>query len=402
MYNIKDALAARAKGITPSLTLSITAKAKKMKAEGVSIISFGAGEPDFNTPYYIIEAAKKALDEGFTKYTESSGILPLKKAICDKLKNDNNLSYTPKQIIISNGAKHSLYNAFSAIINQGDEVIIPSPYWLTYPELVKLAGGVPVYIKTEKESGFKVTPQQLKNAITPKTKAFVLNSPSNPTGAVYSEEELKAIGTVLEEKEIFIISDEIYEKLIYEGKHVSIASLSQKLYNYTIVVNGLSKSHSMTGWRIGYIAAAEEIANAIDAIQSHETSNANSIAQYASLEALTNPEGKAFLAKMFDTFNERREFIVKKIKSIKGLDCYRPDGAFYVMTDIRGIIGKSYKGNILKGSVDIAEYLLDFGVAAVPGIAFGDDGYLRLSYAISLEDILEGLERMEKFVNSLA
>jgi aspartate aminotransferase len=394
-------LAARAAGITPSLTLAITAKAKKMKAEGVSIISFGAGEPDFNTPQYIIEAAKKALDKGLTKYTESSGIVALKKAIAEKFLKDNNLKYNINQIIVSNGAKHSLYNACSAIINEGDEVIIPSPYWLTYPELVKLNGGVPVYIATDKKQGFKVTAKQLEKAITPRTKAFILNSPSNPTGAVYSEEELKALAKVLEQSGIYIISDEIYEKLIYKGKHISVASLSQELYNKTIVVNGMSKSYSMTGWRIGYLAAPTEIAEAIDAIQSHETSNPNSIAQYASLEALTNPEGEKFLKEMVNTFNERRIYAVNKIKSIKGIDCYEPEGAFYVMVDIRKLKGKSYKGNALGGSVDVAEKLLDYGVAAVPGIAFGDDGYLRLSIAISLEDIKEGLDRLEKFVYSL-
>lgn len=399
MFNDKAGYVAdRAKGISPSLTLAITAKAKKMKAEGASVIGFGAGEPDFNTPQYIIEAAKKALDKGLTKYTESSGITDLKRAIVSKLEKENDLIYAINQIIISNGAKHSLYNAVLALIDKGDEVLIPSPYWLTYPELVKLAGGVPKYIQTKQEDGFKVTPEELSKAVTKKTKMFILNSPSNPTGTVYTREELAALGKILTEKNIWIISDEIYEKLIYGGKHVSIASLSQELYNRTIVVNGLSKSYSMTGWRIGYLAAPKEITDAIDAIQSHATSNPNTIAQYASVEAMTNPEGKAFLEEMVKTFDERRKFMVEKINSIENVSCFEPMGAFYVMMNIAKLKGKNYKGQKICGSLDLAEKMLDFGVAVIPGIAFGADDYVRLSYAISLKDIEEGLNRIEKFV----
>lgn len=394
-------IAERVAGITPSLTLSITAKAKKMKAEGISVIGFGAGEPDFNTPQYIIEAAKKALDKGLTKYTESSGILELKKAIAKKFEKDNGLTYETNQIIVSNGAKHSLFNAIVALINKGEEVIIPAPYWLTYPELVKLAEGVPVYIETKQENGFKVTPEELLKTITSKTKMFILNSPSNPTGTVYTKEELIALGKILTEKGIYIVSDEIYEKLIYKGEHVSIASLSQELYNNTVVVNGLSKSYSMTGWRIGYLAASKEIAAAIDAVQSHATSNPNSIAQYASVEAMTNPQGDVFLAEMVKTFDERRKYMVQRINSIKNVCCYEPDGAFYVMVNVSKLKGKVYKGGIIKNTIDLAEKMLDYGIAVVPGIAFGDDDYIRLAYAISLDDIKAGIDRIEKFVNDL-
>jgi aspartate aminotransferase len=398
---MRKLIANRAANISPSLTLSITAKAKKMREEGASVIGFGAGEPDFNTPAYIIEAAKKALDKGYTKYTESSGILPLKRAICDKLKLDNSLIYDPKQIIVSNGAKHSLFNAIFALIEEGDEVIIPSPYWLTYPELVKLAGGVPRFVKTDSENSFKMTPKQLREAVTDRTKLVIINSPSNPTGSVYTRGELEALGDVIIKKDLFVISDEVYEKLIYEGKHVSIASLSDELYRRTVVVNGLSKSYSMTGWRMGYLAAAREIVAAIDAIQSHATSNINTMTQYASVEALTNPQGEQFLSEMLKTFDERRRYMVGRIKSIKGLNCCEPCGAFYVMMDVSKLKGKAFRGRQMDGSVAIAECLLDYGVAAVPGIAFGADDYLRLSCAISLDDIKEGLGRIERFAREV-
>ncbi|NLK17109.1 MAG: pyridoxal phosphate-dependent aminotransferase [Clostridiales bacterium] len=398
---MRKLIANRAANISPSLTLSITAKAKKMREEGASVIGFGAGEPDFNTPAYIIEAAKKALDKGYTKYTESSGILPLKRAICDKLKRDNSLIYDPKQIIVSNGAKHSLFNAIFALIEEGDEVIIPSPYWLTYPELVKLAGGVPRFVKTDSENSFKMTPKQLREAVTDRTKLVIINSPSNPTGSVYTRGELEALGEVIIKKDLFVISDEVYEKLIYEGKHVSIASLSDELYRRTVVVNGLSKSYSMTGWRMGYLAAAREIVAAIDAIQSHATSNINTMTQYASVEALTNPQGEQFLSEMLKTFDERRRYMVGRIKSIKGLNCCEPCGAFYVMMDVSKLKGKAFRGRQMDGSVAIAECLLDYGVAAVPGIAFGADDYLRLSCAISLDDIKEGLGRIERFAREV-
>ncbi len=303
---MKNMISHRAANITPSVTLAITAKAKKMKADGISVIGFGAGEPDFGTPDFIVEAAKKALDENFTKYTPSSGMPALRQAIADKLRRENGLFYEPSQIIVSNGAKHSLFNAMAATVDPGDEVIIPSPYWLTYPELVRLCDGVPVFVLTEEELGFKLSPAALEAAITPKTKWLILNSPSNPTGAVYSREELSALAEVCVRRDIGVISDEIYEKLVYAGaEHISIASLPG-MAERTVVVNGLSKSCAMTGWRIGYLAAPKEIAKAVDGLQSHATSNANSIAQAASVAAITNPEEDRFLHRMVEAYDARR------------------------------------------------------------------------------------------------
>lgn len=389
-------------GIAPSLTLEITAKAKKMKAEGISIIGFGAGEPDFNTPDYIINGAKKALDIGFTKYTAAAGMPELKKAICDKFLTDNGLEYTPDQIVVSNGAKSSLYHAICAVVEEGDEVIIPTPFWLTYPELVKLAGGVCVYIKAGKESGYKITAEQLKNAITDKTKCLILNTPNNPTGAVYSLEELKAIAKVCEEKGIIVISDEIYEKLVYAGeKHYSIASLSDYMKEHTVVVNGMSKSYSMTGWRIGYIGAPKAIAKAVSSMQSHTTSNACSISQYASMVALTDPEGVKFIDDMQKIFDERRIYMLQRLQKMENVICIEPKGAFYVFVDITNFIGKEFDGVQIEGSLSFADAALKKGVALIPGVAFGDDKSIRLSYAISLEDIKEGLNRFEEFIKEI-
>ena len=390
----------RASQISPSLTLAITAKAKKMSAEGISVIGFGAGEPDFNTPDYIIEAAKKALDDGMTKYTPAAGIMPLREAICAKLERDNGLSYAANQIVVSNGAKHSLFNVMEAIVDDGDEVIIPAPFWLTYPELVKMAGGVPVIVNTEEQNHFKITPDALRAAITDKTKAFILNSPSNPTGTVYEKEELFALAEVLEEAGIYVISDEIYEKLVYDGKkHYSIASYSEKLKEKTIVVNGMSKSYAMTGWRIGYLAAPLAIAKAIDSVQSHATSNPNSIAQYAALAALNG--GEDFLSEMVKTFDERRKFMVERVNAIDGLSCKTPMGAFYVLVNVSELLGKKYGEKLVSNTVELADAMLEAGVAVVPGISFGADEYIRLSYAISLTDIEEGLKRIEGFVRDM-
>lgn len=390
----------KVKDIAPSLTLEITAKAKKMKAEGISVIGFGAGEPDFNTPDFIIESAKKALDIGFTKYTPASGTQELKVAICKKFEKDNGLKYDPAQIVVSSGAKASLYHAICAIIDDGDEVIIPSPYWLTYPELVNLAGGKCVYVKTGVESAYKITAEQLKNAITDKTKCLILNSPNNPTGAVYSKDELVAIAKVVEETGIYVISDEIYEKLVYSGEeHYSIASYSDFLKEHTIVVNGVSKSYAMTGWRIGYLAAPVEIAKAISSMQSHTTSNPNSIAQYASVTALEN--GDDFIANMQKTFDERRKYMLDLIAKIDGLECPEPKGAFYVYINVSKLLGKKFNGEVIDGSLAFAKYALTKGVAVIPGIAFGDDECIRLSYTLSLSDIKEGIDRLEKFVSEL-
>lgn len=393
-------VAKKAARIKESLTLAITAKAKKMNEDGIKVISFGAGEPDFNTPDYVIKAAKDAMDAGKTKYTPSAGILPLRKAICLKLKRDNNLSYEPKNIVVSNGAKHSLYNALLGVINKGDEVLIPAPFWLTYPELVLLCDGIPKYIKTKERSGFKLLPDQLRKAITKKTKAIILNSPCNPTGSVYSKEELFELAKVVEETGIIVISDEIYEKLIYNGEHYSIAQYSQKVFDQTIVVNGVSKAYSMTGWRIGYLAAPANVAAAIDSVQSHTTSNPNSIAQYAALEALNNND--QFISNMAAAFDKRRKYIIKRVKKIPNLTCINPDGAFYVMLKVSKLFGKSINGILLDSAQRVAEVMLDtIHVAAVPCESFGAPDYIRLSYAISDKDIEEGMDRIEKFVGML-
>lgn len=391
----------KVKRIAPSLTLEITAKAKRMKKEGISVIGFGAGEPDFNTPKYIIESAKNALDIGFTKYTPASGMQELKVAICQKFLKDNNLCYDPAQIVISAGAKSSLYHAICAIVDDGDEVILPSPYWLTYPELVGLAGGKCVYVETLRENGYKMTALEFEKAITDKTKCLILNSPNNPTGAVYSKEELIEIAKVCEKHGIFVISDEIYEKLVYGECHYSIAQYNEYMKEHTIVVNGMSKTYSMTGWRIGYLAAPLAIAKAISSMQSHTTSNACSIAQYASVTALTDEQGDQFISEMQQTFNERRLLMLEKLSKINDILCIEPKGAFYVFVDVSKTFGKSFDGVKIDGSLSFADCALKKGVALIPGVAFGNDDCVRLSYAISKEDIVEGLDRLAQFVNEL-
>lgn len=392
----------KVKEIAPSLTLEITAKAKKMRAEGISVIGFGAGEPDFNTPDYIIESAKKALDIGFTKYTPASGMPELKKAICEKFKVDNGLDYDAEQIVVSSGAKSSLYHAICALVDDGDEVIVPSPFWLTYPELVKLASGKCVFVKTCIESGYKMTAKQLETAITDKTKCVILNSPNNPTGAVYDKKELIEIAKVIEKHELWVISDEIYEKLVYGGEeHYSIASYDDYMKEHTVVVNGMSKTYSMTGWRIGYIAAPKSVAKAVSSMQSHTTSNACSIAQYASVAALTDPRGVEFINEMQKIFDERRKYMFDFLSGIKGVKCFEPKGAFYVFVDVSEFFGKSFDGKAINGSLDFADCALKKGVALIPGIAFGDDNCIRLSYAISMVDIKEGLNRLKNFITEL-
>ncbi|MBQ5929964.1 MAG: pyridoxal phosphate-dependent aminotransferase [Clostridia bacterium] len=398
---MKNRVAQRMATLSPSLTLAISAKAKAMKAAGESVVSFGVGEPDFNTPDHIIQAAKIALDNGQTKYTPSSGLLPLRKAICEKFKRDNNLDYEPSQIIVSNGAKHSIFNACYAVLDEGDEVIIPAPYWLTYPEVVKVCGATPVYIDCKKENKFKFTAEELKAAITPKTKMLIFNSPSNPTGAVYTEEEVRAIAKVCEEAEIFVLSDEIYEKLCYNGvKPFSMAACSEKMKELTITVNGVSKTYAMTGWRVGYLAAPKDIAKAIDSFQSHATSNACSISQAATLEALSSSEEE--INAMVDVFDKRRAKLLALIEDIDGVSAVAPDGAFYVMLVVGGLYGKSYQGKTITNSVEFADVLLDTEkVATVPGISFGAPDCVRLSYALSMEDIEEGLKRIKNFVEGL-
>ena len=398
---MKNRIARRMSALAPSLTLAISAKAKAMKQAGESVVSFGVGEPDFNTPEHIINAAKVALDNGQTKYTPSSGLLPLRKAICAKFEKDNGLDFEPSQIIVSNGAKHSIFNACYAVLEEGDEVIIPAPYWLTYPEVVKVCGATPVYIDCKKENKFKFSPEDLKAAITPKTKMLIFNSPSNPTGAVYNEEETRAIAKVCEEAGIFVLADEIYEKLCYNGvKPFSIAKCSEKMKDLTITVNGVSKTYAMTGWRVGYLAAPKDVAKAIDSFQSHATSNACSISQYATIEALSSSDEE--IAAMVSVFDKRREQLLKLIADIDGVDAVEPDGAFYVMMVVGGLYGKSYQGKTINGSVDFADVLLDAEkVATVPGISFGADDCVRLSYALSEADLEEGLRRIKKFVGEL-
>lgn len=386
--------------ISPSMTLAISAKANELKAAGEKVINFGVGEPDFNTPEHIIQAAKDALDKGYTKYVAAAGLPALKKAIAKKFKDDNGLEYDPSQIIVSNGAKHSIFNALFATINPGDEVLIPQPYWLSYPEVVKSCGGEPKYIPTTPESGYKLTAEQLESAITPRTKMLIFNSPCNPTGAVYTESEIREIAKVCEKHNICVLSDEIYEKLIYGNeKHFSIASASPKMKELTIVINGVSKSYAMTGWRLGYLACPQNVAKAIASFQSHATSNVNTMTQYATIAAL---EGDSMpMQKMIEAFKERRNFMLEKLDSMKclGIDYVRPEGAFYVMLLCESLYGKTYKGVKINGSLDVANLLLEHKkVALTPGVCFGDDTAVRLSYALSKEDIEKGLDLISDFV----
>lgn len=394
-------LSKKAKQISPSLTLDITAKAKKMKDDGIDVIGFGAGEPDFNTPKNIQDAAINAIQEGKTKYTAVSGIIALKQAIIKKFKNENNLDYIPSQIVVSTGAKQCLANVFQAILNPGDEVIIGVPYWVSYPELVKLADGEPVYVETEEIHEFKLTIESLNKAVTSKSKVIVLNSPNNPTGTVYSKEELIEIADFAKTNNLLIISDEIYEKLLYGNNgHISIASLSEDAYNRTIVINGVSKAYAMTGWRIGYAAGSTEIVALMTNIQSHSTSNPNSIAQYASVEALNGQQED--VTKMVQQFKLRRDYMVERINSINNLSCMKPEGAFYVMVNISNLLNKSYQGQVIKNSMEFSDLLLKSEkVAVIPGIAFGVDNFVRLSYATSMENIKNGIDRIEKFVNNI-
>ena len=398
-------IAQRATKIAPSLTLELTAKAKKLKEEGKDVVSFGAGEPDFNTPEYICNAAKEALDNGVTKYTPASGTVALKNTVCNKFKLDNGLEYAPSNIVISNGAKHSLHNAISAVVEEGDEVIIPAPYWLTYPELVGLAGGKSVFVETKAENGFKMTAEELECAITDKTVAIILNNPNNPTGAVYTEEEIKALAKVIEDKDVWVISDEIYEVLNYTDAPVySIAKYSDALKEKTIIVNGVSKTYAMTGWRIGFIAAPVAVAKAIANMQSHTTSNPNSIAQYATVAAYEDKEGEAFLKEMKESFDRRRKLIMSKLDEVKQISYVTPLGAFYVMINVENVLGKSTSaGKKIDTPLCFANALLDEKeVVAIPCEAFGAPTYLRLSYAISDADIIKGVERIGEFVASLS
>lgn len=392
----------KALGIAPSVTLEIDAKAKKMKADGLDVVGFGAGEPDFNTPRHVIEAAVKAMDEGKTRYTPASGTIELRRAICDKLLRDNGLSYTPDQIVVSNGAKHSLFNAFQAILNPGDEVLLPAPYWVSYYEQIKMADGVPVPVMSTQEEGFVVSFEALDAAVTPKTKALLLNSPSNPTGMVYTKEQLQAVADIALKHDLYIISDEIYESLVYDGtRHISIASLSPKIQERTILVNGLSKAYAMTGWRIGYTASNTTLAKVMGNYQSHSTSNPNSIAQAAGIAALTG--NKDELNEMVRQFSERREYMVNRVNAIPGFKALMPKGAFYVFVNISGVFGKiTPAGAEINSALDFSKYLLEDKLCAVvPGEAFGDARYIRLAYATDMNSIKKGLDRIEEFVREL-
>ena len=383
----------RAASLTASLTLVIDAAAKRMKAEGQDVVGFGAGEPDFDTPQHIKDAAAAALAAGFTKYTPAAGIPELRKAIADKHRRENGLEYRPEQIIVSCGGKHACYNAILATCQEGDEVLIPSPYWLSYPEMVKLAGATPVILPTTDRTEFKVTPDQLRAAITPRTRLFILNSPSNPTGTVYTPEVIRALGDVCVEKGVLILSDEIYEHLLYDGAiHRSVASFSRAHYEHTILVHGFAKAWSMTGWRLGWTAAPEPIARAIDAIQSHSTSNPTSFAQKGGVAALTGPQDhlRSWLAE----FDRRRTYAWRRLNQIPGLSCVNARGAFYLFPNISATGLKS---------TEFCQRLLEAEkVAAVPGIAFGADDYIRISYATSMENLEKGLDRIERFCRALA
>jgi aspartate aminotransferase len=385
-------LAARVSQVTPSLTLEITAKAKAMKAKGIDICSFTAGEPDFDTPEHIKAAAKKALDEGKTKYGPAAGEPKLREAIATKLRTDNGLGYQAANIIVTNGGKHSLFNLMLALLDPGDEVIIPAPYWLSYPEMVKLASGCPVIVQTDASSGYKITPEQLRQVVTPRSRLLVFNSPSNPTGVVYSPAEIQALAEVVVERDLLVVSDEIYEKILYgKARHVSIGSLGSEIFARTIISHGFAKAYSMTGWRIGYLAAAKELIQAVTTIQGHSTSNVCTFAQYGAIAALEGSQD--CVEEMRQAFAQRREVMLERLNAIGGLTCAQPDGAFYLFIDIS-------KTGLT--SLEFCDRLLETQqVAAIPGIAFGADDHIRLSYATDMESINKGMERLDRFVQSL-
>ncbi len=388
-------LAQRTSMIEASPTLAMSAKAKQLKSQGIDVIDFGVGEPDFDTPEHIKKACIKAIENGFTKYTAAAGIPELKKVLSEKMKTRNNLDYAPDQIIISNGGKHSLFNIMMALLDPGDEVILPAPYWVSYPEQVKMAGGVNVIVPTLEENGFKMTPEDFKKAITPKTKMLIINSPSNPTGGIYSEMELKALADICVENNIYVCSDECYEDLVYDGeKHVSIASFGKEIYDLTISCFTFSKSYAMTGWRLGYCAGPKEAIKAMSEFQSHTTSNPVSFVQKGGIEAITGPSAEP-LKMMYTEFDKRRKRIVELLSKVPGVSCQVPKGAFYAFPNVSGLFGKTYHGVSVNNSLELCNYLLEKGhIATVPGSAFGAEGFVRFSYATSMENIEEGIRRM--------
>lgn len=397
-------IAKRLSAVKPSPTLAVTTKAKELKAQGVDVVDLGVGEPDFPTPKHICDAAKAALDRGETKYVPVAGTLAFRQAICGKLKRENNLDYTPDEITVNCGGKGTLYNLFIATVDEGDEVVIPAPYWVSYPDMVRLAGGTPVFVTGYEENGFKITPDDLEKAITPKTKWFVLNSPSNPSGAAYSREELRALADVLARHEnVWIVSDEIYEHIVYDGfKSYSIAAVAPELKNRTLTVNGLSKSFSMTGWRVGYAAGPVEVIKAMNKVQSQSTSHAVSFCQSAGVVALNSPMD--FLTERNATFKARRDMVAAKLNAVKGMSCRTPEGAFYLYPSVAGCIGKKTPdGKVIENDTDFASALLEAeGVAVVPGVAFGLSPYFRLSYATSTEALEKACERIKRFCEFLS
>ncbi len=392
----------KAEKLEPSITLAITAMAKALKKEGKDVIGFGAGEPDFNTPDHIVAACKKALDEGKTKYVPASGLPELKEAVIRKFKRDNQLTYAMDEVMISTGGKQCLNNAFTALLNPGDEVLLAKPYWVSYPDLITLADGVSILVETREEEDFKLSPELLTKALTNKSKILLLNSPNNPTGSIYTREEMEGLAQFAKENDLFIISDEIYEHLIYgEQKHISIASLSDDAFKRTLVINALSKSYSMTGWRIGYAAGPKDLIKIMSNVQSHTTSNSTTFVQYAAVEALDGDQSN--VSEMREVFRRRRDLMVEKANRLEGIGYIYPHGAFYLFMDIRSYLGKSYHGKPIVNSLGFAKALLeDYLVAVVPGVGFGVEGFLRLSYAISEENIIEGFNRLEKFIKEFS
>jgi aspartate aminotransferase len=393
-------LANRLKAIKPSPTLALSAKAKALMAQGVDVVSLSVGEPDFDTPEFVKQAAIESLRQGFTKYTATAGIPELREAISAKLKKDNDLTFTPDQVLVSVGAKQALYNAFQALLNEGDEVIILTPYWVSYPDMVQLAGGKPVFVETREEDGFAPDPDAIRKALSPRTKAVILNSPSNPTGAVFSRAALEGIAQALRGHECLILSDDIYEKLLYEGQFMNIGNVAPDLLPRLVVINGMSKAFSMTGWRIGYAAGPKWLISGMQLIQDQSTSNASSFTQKAAVAALKGPDD--VFVPMVEEYRIRRELVVKALNEIEGVRCRRPEGAFYVLPNISGLLGRSYKGTPVTGSVQFSEILLnDFKVAAVPGAPFGAEGYIRMSFATEREKLKKGLERFRELATSL-
>ena len=390
-----------AKNLKPSATLAITAKAKDLKSKGIDIIGFGAGEPDFDTPNNIKSAAKDSIDSGFTKYTAASGIIELKEAIRERISIDYGLSYENKEILVGSGAKHVLYNLFNVLIDEGDEVLIPAPYWVSYPEQVKISGGVPIIIQTKQKDGFKITKKQIASRCNENTKILVLNYPSNPTGSTYNYDELSQIAEICKEKNLIVISDEIYDKIIYSNeKHISFPQLSEDAKNRTILVNGVSKTYSMTGWRIGYAAGNSEVISAMNNLSGQSTSNPTSISQKAAIEAFSGNQSK--VEEMLGEFEIRKEYISSFLNEIEGIECFVPKGAFYVFPDISYYFGKSFKGKVITNSIEFTDFLLDHAkVAVVPGIEFGSDKHIRISYATSMNDIKEGTKRIKESLQDL-